>query len=564
MDLSPGAVVAGRYRADRRVGSGGMGEVWAGEHVALGVPIAMKALLPAAAVHHEIVARFKREAYLLGRVRSDHVARVLDFVADDAFGLVLVMEYVQGESLAQILQRKRLGVEEAIELGTGIVNALCDLHASHIIHRDLKPGNILVKPMPDGTQRAIVVDFGVSRLVSEGSDEGDTITGITRADMAVGTLEYMAPEQVLSSRDVTAASDLYAVGALLYRAVAGRHIFGNVTDEQLARKKLLEDPPPLQTGKDDPIGRGLEAVVARAIRRRPAERYAKTEDMLGELITLRDAIRASQTLSDLSSTEDTRKLLDGLKTIPLPQNFVLPSARPSAVPAAPSRPPASAPVESSLAGPPPSSAPRAPLSAPPSPSAAFMPPSVGATVLAAVEPPPPPRGIPFALVLLAVGLALGGGLALGTTLAGRAQDTAPPASALPLPAAAAAPAPVALAPERDLAPAATASAAPPDPAAAAPIDLGDLDMPPVPAATAAPWPRPRPAASFVSAAPSVAAQGAPAQTAAASATPAPSAAATSAAADATVKSGASAAAAPPPAKAAAPEPAPAAPEKIVF
>src|SRR4029079_1250624 len=92
MDLGPGAVIAGRYRVDKRVGAGGMGEVWSGEHVAIGVKVAIKTLLPAAKVSHEVVARFKREAYLLGRIRSDYVARVLDFVSDDEFGLVIVME----------------------------------------------------------------------------------------------------------------------------------------------------------------------------------------------------------------------------------------------------------------------------------------------------------------------------------------------------------------------------------------------------------------------------------------------------------------------------------------
>src|SRR6476661_2106643 len=98
MSLSAGVVIAGRYRVDRKVGSGGMGEVWAGEHLAIGVRVALKTLLGAAKVNHEVVARFKREAYLLGRIRSDHVARVVDFVADDVFGLVLVMEFVEGDA----------------------------------------------------------------------------------------------------------------------------------------------------------------------------------------------------------------------------------------------------------------------------------------------------------------------------------------------------------------------------------------------------------------------------------------------------------------------------------
>src|SRR4051812_15264502 len=98
MELTPGAVIAGRYRVERKVGSGGMGEVWAGEHISIGVKVALKKLLPAAALDHQVVARFKREAYLLGRIRSEHVARVVDFVADSAFGLVLVMDFVEGEA----------------------------------------------------------------------------------------------------------------------------------------------------------------------------------------------------------------------------------------------------------------------------------------------------------------------------------------------------------------------------------------------------------------------------------------------------------------------------------
>src|SRR5580704_10196850 len=99
MELYPGAVIAGRYRVDRKIGSGGMGEVWAGENVAIGVRVALKTLLPAAAVDRQIVARFRREAHLLGRLRSERVARVVDFIEDPEVGLLLVMDYVDGEGL---------------------------------------------------------------------------------------------------------------------------------------------------------------------------------------------------------------------------------------------------------------------------------------------------------------------------------------------------------------------------------------------------------------------------------------------------------------------------------
>lgn len=291
MDLAPGSIIAGRYRVDQRVGAGGMGEVWVGEHLAIGMRVAIKTLLEAAAYDHEVVARFRREANLLGRIRSEHVARVVDFIEDPHVGLVLVMEFIEGSALSKILHQRRLSVEEAIDVGCDVVDALCVLHRAHVIHRDMKPGNVIMEPQANGKLRAIVVDFGMGRIAA-GAGEDLEQTNLTRADMALGTLEYMAPEQILNSRDVTAGSDLYAVGAMLYRAVAGRHIFGDAQDAELARAKLMTDAPQLQTGRNDRISQGFVNVVMRAVQRRPQQRYQKSDDMLNELRALQDAVRA--------------------------------------------------------------------------------------------------------------------------------------------------------------------------------------------------------------------------------------------------------------------------------
>src|SRR5262245_10201135 len=97
MELSPGAIIAGRYRADHKIGAGAMGEVWAGENISVGYKVAIKTMLEASSVDHEVVARFKREAYILGRIKSDYVARVLDFAHDNKFGLVLILDLIEGE-----------------------------------------------------------------------------------------------------------------------------------------------------------------------------------------------------------------------------------------------------------------------------------------------------------------------------------------------------------------------------------------------------------------------------------------------------------------------------------
>jgi serine/threonine-protein kinase len=302
MELSSNAIISGRYRAERRLGSGAMGEVWTGVHVGVGVKVALKRLLPAGSNHHESLARFKREAYLLGRVRSDYVARVLDFVDDPTYGLVLVMELVEGASLYELLNQRRFTVEEAIDLGCDILNGLTDLHEAQIVHRDLKPGNIIVEQRTRGRQRARLVDFGMSRVMQGGGDDEEEMTGITRADVALGTLEYMAPEQMLNSRGVTGSADLYAVGVILYRAVAGHHAYRSESDGGLVRAKLTQDAQPLPTGRNDATATGYAAVVARALRRKPAERYAAAEEMLHDLEALRDSRRPGTANFDEAST----------------------------------------------------------------------------------------------------------------------------------------------------------------------------------------------------------------------------------------------------------------------
>jgi serine/threonine-protein kinase len=290
MELYPGAVVAGRYRVDEKIGAGGMGEVWAGEHVAIGTRIAVKTLPPAMALDRQLVARFRREAQLLGRLRSERVARVIDFLDDPYFGFVLVMDFVEGEPLGTVLGTRRLGVEEAIEVGIDIASALCDLHRAKVVHRDLKPDNVILEPLPGGRRRAVIVDLGVSRIDASSSGD-DAVTSITETDMAVGTLTYMAPEQLLSSSTATAAADVYALGAILYRAISGEPVFGEEDESVAAKRKLNSEAPALSVPRIDRVGMGLSAVVARALQRDPERRFASAEEMLRELLMLADLAR---------------------------------------------------------------------------------------------------------------------------------------------------------------------------------------------------------------------------------------------------------------------------------
>lgn len=518
MDLTPGTVIAGRYRVDRKVGAGGMGEVWSGEHLAIGVRVAVKTLLKAAAMNHEVVARFKREAYVLGRIRSDHVARVVDFIADEDYGLVLVMDFVEGDSLARILMERQLSVEETVELGVDVALALTDLHKAQVVHRDLKPGNIILQPPSAGRRRAVVVDFGVSRIVAQGSDE-ETITGITKADMAVGTIEYMAPEQVLNSRNVTTGSDLYALGAIMFRAVAGRHVFGTCSsDSELAQKKLTIEAPRLPLARSDEIAEGLATAVAKALRRRPAERYQKADDLLADMLPLRERARTvpvheqgpsgEHDMFDMDTTTQGDSMLAKGKR---------PKGEPPRAPATTGVAAATS-VEADEARAALASLPAAPVESPARSSDGR-------------------RGVSPGMLVAAMGIALAGGVALGAVaLRGSTNGSTDLATSAPS-------ATPSVAPSATAAPTASAqvvaSAAPSssasvaiaaDPASAEPIVIGDLDeLPTVVHTPRAPKPQPSASAS-AGASPSAGAVSSSAATAAptssASAPPKPSSTAT--------------------------------------
>jgi serine/threonine-protein kinase len=279
--------VGGRYRLEHKIGSGGMGEVWTAEHLSLRMSVALKVLLPHALEVPEIVARFEREAHLLGRLRSDHAQRAVDFFVDGAYGPVLVTELIDGRSLAEAM-KTRFTVERAIDLGVQLATAVDELHRARVVHRDLKPANVILRATGDGETRATIIDLGVGRLFDESEGSGEL--EITTADVVVGTVEYMAPEQIVPCGALTAGADLYALGAILYRAVASEHVFGGSLDKlDLIRAKLASEAPPLPTGREDSVSRGFAAVVAHALERRPAARYQSALELRADLLRLRSA-----------------------------------------------------------------------------------------------------------------------------------------------------------------------------------------------------------------------------------------------------------------------------------
>ncbi len=266
-----GAVLGGRYRLVRRLGQGGMGTVFEAEQIDLGRRVAIKVLAPDLGRDPSILRRFQREALASAQLQHPNIAQTTAFVTG-AGPPFLVMELVHGEPLRDVLSRERFDAQRAARLGVQILDALELAHTRGIVHRDLKPSNLMVQTTVGMTEFFKLLDFGIAKVVDE-----DRATQLTRTGSVVGTPGFMAPEQ---ARDGTidGRTDLYSLGVVLYRAVSGRLPF-NGTSETALLLAIVSDPPlPLARAVPD-IDRRFAAIVDRAIRKPPEERYPDARSM---------------------------------------------------------------------------------------------------------------------------------------------------------------------------------------------------------------------------------------------------------------------------------------------
>lgn len=287
--LVPGARI-GNYQIERRIGAGGMGTVYAGRHVALEKPVAIKTLTPLLCGKPDSVARFIREGRAASRIRHPHVTDVTDVGQHEGVPY-LVMEYLEGEDLSTRLGRvRRLSDAEIARIMLPVCDAVFAAHEMGVVHRDLKPSNILLSKGAHGREHPMVLDFGLAKILDD--DRKPDRQSITRAASFLGTPYYVSPEQAQSGASATALSDQYSLGAIMYELTSGRRTTNGENPYEVLTTIVAGQTIRLRAARPD-VSEALEKIVEKAMAHKPSDRYGSLRELGRALLPLAEpSVRA--------------------------------------------------------------------------------------------------------------------------------------------------------------------------------------------------------------------------------------------------------------------------------
>ncbi len=266
-----GSILAGKYRIERMIGEGGMGMVVAATHLHLGTQVALKFLHQEMAGVGQMAERFMREARASALLKSEHVCRVSDVGMLDNGAPYIVMELLSGQDLSSLLRNHGpMPINTAAEYVLQSLIAIAEAHAAGIVHRDLKPGNLFWTQRPDGSSLIKVLDFGIAKAPGSGVN-----FSLTQTSSVMGSPGYMSPEQLKSSKEVDARSDIWSIGVVLYELVSGRTPFAGESITELALRVAMDPTPPLPGQFPPPF----QAVIARCLEKDASRRFQDVAEL---------------------------------------------------------------------------------------------------------------------------------------------------------------------------------------------------------------------------------------------------------------------------------------------
>jgi serine/threonine protein kinase len=300
-----GHTLAGKYLIEKLIKTGGMGSVYLGKHVLMDKRVAIKVLRPSLAVDNDVVARFSREAKAASRISHPHAVTVTDFGEDENGVVFLVMEYLDGRTLKDIIRSDGpMAVSRVTEIVRQVAGALDAAHEQGVVHRDLKSDNIMLV-RHDGGDWAKVLDFGIAKIQQP---EGVRDIDITAANLVIGTPQYMSPEQCSQSSPIDARSDIYSLGVIVYEMLAGRVPFTGESPTVIMMKQVQDDPPSIRDVRPD-LPAGIEKAITRALAKQPGDRF-QTAGQLAQALSnassqapAADAVPATVANEPVRSTE---------------------------------------------------------------------------------------------------------------------------------------------------------------------------------------------------------------------------------------------------------------------
>jgi serine/threonine protein kinase len=298
----------GPYIIQEKLGEGGMGVVYKGIHKDIEQTVAIKVLYPQYAKDENFRERFKREAKVQAKLHHPNVVNILNYLEDEDGNMYIVMEYVGGGSLEDKMRTGKISLSDSVSVIIQVLNALSYMHSNGIIHRDIKPSNIM---FADSIVK--VSDFGIAKPMSD--------KGLTKTGAIVGTVWYMAPE-IIKGEIPTPASDLYAVGVILYQLLTGRTPFYGKTDFEVMKSHLEKEPQPPETLNPN-LPPGTWDLVKKALAKNPKERFSSADEFKQALIDWFSRVEDPQKIKSVDLTSLQSFQINNVKKVAINKKYIL-------------------------------------------------------------------------------------------------------------------------------------------------------------------------------------------------------------------------------------------------